>query len=168
MALRLLRRRIGFAALIMTQMTDVAFYTTGTWPFLYDSHSKSLDPTHYRSAHKESYQVACHMLRRKSPSQPHPNDLRIDSCCTTAWANWELTERRQYTQAIGRRNARLAHGAVMGGKGEWLLGHNHTHHGSLYVSSLEFCSLRLRLAVATETPHPVRSSSHSAPWHRTL
>ena len=155
----------------MAQVTNVAFDTPSARPFLYDNHNQSLDPTHHRSAHRELYQVACHMLRRKCPSQPHPNDLRIDSCCTTlgaTWANWELTERRQYTQAIGMRNVRLAHTATMGGKGELLLGHNHTYHDSLYVSSSDFCSLRLQLAAATETPHPVRSSSHSAPWHRTL
>lgn len=42
-----------------------------------------IEPTGYRSVQRELYQVACHMLRRKFPSQPHPNDLRIDSCCTT-------------------------------------------------------------------------------------
>jgi hypothetical protein len=66
------------------------------------------------------------------------------------------------------RNARLAHAVAIGGKRELLLGHNNTYHDSLYVSSLDFCSLRLQLPAAIETPHPVRSSSHSAPWHRTL
>jgi hypothetical protein len=170
-AFRFLCCRVRCATLIMAQVTNVAFDTPSARPFLYDNHNQSLDPTHHRSAHRELYQVACHMLRRKSLSQPHPNDLQIDSRCTTPraiWANWELTDRRQYTQAISRRNARLAHAAAIEGNGELFLGHNNTYHDLLYVSSLDFCSLRLQLVVATETPHPARSSSHSAPWHRTL
>jgi len=109
----------------MAEMTNIAFYTPSAGSFLYDKHNQSSDSSHYRSEQKESYQVACHMLRRKFPSQPHPNDLQIDSCCTTpsaTWTNWELTERRQYTQAIGMRNARLAHAAAIEGRGNCFLG----------------------------------------------
>lgn len=82
----------------------------------------------------------------------------------------QLRTHRAATIYAGCRNGRskISKRCVNGRyRGEASRG-NPTYHGLLYVFSSDSCSLRLHLTAVTETPHPDRSSSHSAPWHLIL
>lgn len=95
----------------MTEMADVPFYTTSARSLLYDTTVLALSFKRYSIAAKGesegSYQVACHMLFKRSPGQRHPSksaQTRMQhNCRYVRCTNRGLTERRQYTHAVGTR-----------------------------------------------------------------
>lgn len=121
MALRLLCRRVRITPLIMAEVADVTFYTTSAWPFLCNNQNQPLDQRMNGECIGELYQVACHMLRKKSPSQPHPNNSHTAQHSVPLGPIEKLTERRQYTQAVGMHIPRLANDASMAGIEEKLV-----------------------------------------------
>lgn len=73
-----------------------------------------------RKKTRGSYQIACHMLFQRY--QVSTSNLHKLTCDTTgidvSWTNRLLTERRQYTQAVGTRS-RISDSAEKKKHGRW-------------------------------------------------